>query len=87
MRVILVLTTVRACGTAVAGPPASGASLHPYLTAVKGARHLKLYCVGHGSPIVLYESALAVSTAAWRLGQGSGTDIHRLIARPGAHFR
>ncbi len=68
MRAISVLVAFFLCGVAVAAPPT--AYLHPQqLVAVQGARRLNLYCIGQGSPTVLFDSGAADSTAVWRLVQ------------------
>ena len=55
---------------AVAADPAPTAYLRAQrLVAVQGTRHLNLYCIGNGSPTVLFDSGLADSMAVWRLVQ------------------
>ena len=70
MRVVLT-ALIWSC-LVVAASAAPTAYLHPQrLVAVQGARHLNLYCVGQGSPTVLFDSGLADSMAVWRLVQGA----------------
>ena len=46
--------------------------MHPQrLVAVNGLRHLNLFCVGKGNPIVLFEAGLGDDTLGWRTVQGS----------------
>ncbi len=81
MRAILVLAAVLACGSALAASPGPLPYLRPQqFVAVEGARHLNLYCVGQGSPTVLFDSGLADSMAVWRLVQGSVAKITRACA-------
>ena len=57
MRAPLVLTAMMSCGIAVAASAAPTAYLHPQrLVAVQGARRLNLYCLGQGSPTVLFDA-------------------------------
>jgi pimeloyl-ACP methyl ester carboxylesterase len=64
------LATFLSCCMAAGASAAPTAYLHPQrLVAVEGARRLNLYCIGHGSPTVLFDSGLADSMAVWRLVQ------------------
>ena len=76
------------CCIAVAASAAPTAYLHPQrLVAVQGTRHLNLYCVGHGSPTVLFDSGLANSMAVWRLVQGTVANTTRACAYDRAGYR
>ncbi len=78
VRAILVLSTVIVCGVAIAAPSPPTAYLHPQrLVAVQGSRRLNLYCIGRGSPTVLFDSGLADSMAVWRLIQSSVAKTNR----------
>ena len=81
MRTFLAL--ILACGTAAAAPQNSNVT--PYLApqrlvAVEGGRRLNLYCVGHGSPTVLFDSGLATSMRTWRLVQPEVAKVTRACA-------
>jgi pimeloyl-ACP methyl ester carboxylesterase len=79
MRVFPVLAALMSCCVAASAAPT--AYLHPQrLVAVQGTRHLNLYCVGHGSPTVLFDSGLADSMAVWRLVQGDVAKTTRACA-------
>jgi len=81
MRVFLVLTGAISCFIGIAASAAPTAYLHSQrLVAVQGARHLNLYCVGHGRPTVFFDSGLADSTAVWRLVQGNVAKTTRACA-------
>jgi pimeloyl-ACP methyl ester carboxylesterase len=62
---------------------------HPQkLVAVDGARRLNLFCMGHGSPTVLFDSGLADSTIAWLKVQGEVAKVTRACSydRAGVGF-
>jgi pimeloyl-ACP methyl ester carboxylesterase len=81
MRAILGLTAAMICGAATAAPPSPAPYLHAQrLVTVQKVRHLNFYCVGQGSPTVLFDSGLADSMAVWRLVQGRVAKITRACA-------
>jgi pimeloyl-ACP methyl ester carboxylesterase len=65
----------------VYGDPTQSAYLHAQsLVAVQGTRHLNLYCIGKGTPTVIFDSGLADSMAVWRLVQPTVAKTTRACA-------
>lgn len=50
------------------------------LVPVDGPRRLNLYCMGHGSPTVLFDSGQGDSALVWRLVQGDVAKVTRACA-------
>jgi pimeloyl-ACP methyl ester carboxylesterase len=50
------------------------------LVRVDGARRMNLYCIGSGSPTVLFDSGLSTSMRTWRLVQGEIAKTTRACA-------
>jgi pimeloyl-ACP methyl ester carboxylesterase len=74
---ILVLASV----SASAAPVPDSVYMHPgKLVAVDGPRRLNRYCMGHGSPTVLFDSGQADSALVWRLVQGEVAKVTRACA-------
>src|SRR5215469_1377081 len=79
MRFCFVLATLSILGTSMAAtaPAAPSGSLpasaytHPQeLVVVAPDRRLNLYCLGEGSPTVLFDAGLGDGTMGWRTVQG-----------------
>ena len=72
MRICAALTAlVVATVSAGAAPVPDAFYMHPgKLVAIDGSRRLNLYCMGHGSPTVLFDSGQGDSALVWRLVQG-----------------
>jgi pimeloyl-ACP methyl ester carboxylesterase len=85
-----------AAGTAAAAdkPPANAPSdvssdsyTHPQqLVAIDGARRLNLFCLGTGTPAVLFEAGLGNTTSTWRHVQGQVATFTRACAYDRAGF-
>lgn len=76
---------------AAAAPPAkdvaSDVFAHPQqMIAIAGGRHLDLYCIGSGSPAVLFEAGLGSSMSTWRHVQGQVASYTRACAYDRAGF-
>lgn len=80
MQVKLLLAVVALSCAAGAAPPAGAARSHAViadpvyeratqLVPVEGSRRLNLYCIGHGTPTVVFDSGLGDGTKAWGLVQ------------------
>lgn len=68
-------------GTAEAAPLSSEPYIHPQrLVAVEGARRLNLYCLGHGTPVVLFNSGAADNILSWQLVQPEVAKLTRACA-------
>lgn len=79
--VLVLLSSMSLCGSAISGTEAPRAYLHPqHLVTVQGARRLNVYCIGQGSPTVLFDFGLSDSTAVWRLVQPSVAKFTRACA-------
>jgi pimeloyl-ACP methyl ester carboxylesterase len=73
---------------AAAAPPAKGGAdvasdlfTHPQqLVAVGDGRHLNLFCVGSGTPTVVFEAGLGASMSTWRHVQGRVASFTRACA-------
>lgn len=65
---VMPLATVRGSGLDEVVP--SSAYTHPHLrVAVDGSRKLNLFCLGHGSPVVILDAGTGGSTASWQYVQ------------------
>ena len=82
MRVCAALTAlVVATVSAGAAPVPDAFYMHPgKLVAIDGSRRLNLYCMGHGSPTVLFDSGQGDSALVWRLVQGEVAKLTRACA-------
>jgi pimeloyl-ACP methyl ester carboxylesterase len=75
------VTFLLAAVAAGAAPVPDEFYMHPgKLVAVDGRRRLNLSCLGHGSPIVLFDSGQGDSTLVWRLVQSEVAKITRACA-------
>ncbi|MBV9548174.1 MAG: alpha/beta fold hydrolase [Alphaproteobacteria bacterium] len=88
LRLIFSVSMAMLWSAALAGPSGETvAYLHPQrLIAVQGTRHLNLYCIGQGSPTVLFDSAAGDSMAVWRLVQSRIAKTTRACAYDRAGF-
>lgn len=77
----IILATMLLTGAALAQPVADQTYMHAAkLVRVDGARRMNLYCIGSGSPTVLFDSGLSTSMRTWRLVQGEIAKATRACA-------
>jgi pimeloyl-ACP methyl ester carboxylesterase len=93
---LLAALAICAAGRAAAADKAAAAAAldvpsasytHPQqLVAIDGARRLNLFCLGSGSPTVLFEAGLGSTTSTWRHVQGQVATFTRACSYDRAGF-